>query len=298
MLKLFIQTIIRADNSYAGEGMMLALYFIALLILIFYTNDKKIKEAVTVPHILLLAFLYVGIPFISVFIRSFEFLDGRFFWSLLTPAITAVGFTFFVVWIKDKRKQIVALILLIPIIFYSGRFALSNDTYKKATNLYRLPQETLDITEYVLAEKESPLLIVPYTISQPFRQISTKVRLLYGEDATSGRIMGSVTPKILCCREMETTTPNLNFIKRYCMQYEPDYILFDTVYTEFCEDGNINIYNYPADKRYVGDRTPHVGFDGLKRITVVDEDDPHWDLSAYDLSYCGRFGQYVLYRFD
>lgn len=296
MIKLLIQTMIKADNAYGGEGMMLGLYFVTLLILFFYSS-KKIKESIMTPQILLIVLMYVGIPLVDVFITKMEFYDGRFFWLLITPVITAIGLTIFVCGINTRKNQILALVLLMPIIFYCGKYSISNDMYKKATNLYRLPQSTVDITEYVLSEKEEPVIVVPYTISHPFRQISTKIHPLYGEDATSGRIFGASGDMWVICDQMERVIPDLNDVMERSIRNNVDYILFDTVYTELCENGNINVYNYPADPRYVGDRTPTVTYDDLLPITVVDEDDPHWDLSAYNLKYCGRFDQYVLYEF-
>lgn len=293
-IKLLLQTIFRADNAYSGEGMMLALYFISLMIIFFYVENRKIKKSIGVSQILALAFLYVGVPFISVFIKPMEFFDGRLFWLLFTPVITSIGMTYFIKGIKGKTTQWLALLVLVPVIFYCGKFAISNDTYKKAENVYRLPQSTIDITEYVLSEKDEPKLIVPYTISYAFRQISPRVHLMFGEDATSGRIFGAKGDSFLICDEMERVIPDLNLILERADE-DVDYILFDTVYTELCEDGNINIYNYEADKRYVGDRMAHLSYKRLPGITVVDENDPHWDLSGYGMEYCGRFGQYVLY---
>lgn len=303
MIKEFIQTIIKADNAYQGEGMMLALFFVMLVFLVFYAKDKLINKSILIPSVISIFVLYIGISFISVFVWPMEFFDGRLFWILMTPFVTAVGLTLFVVGIEGKWKQIAAIIVIIPIIFYCGRFAISNDTYKKAENQYRLPQAAVDVVNYVLNENEvlseddEPMLIVPYTISHPFRQISTKVRLFYGEDATSGRITQASKARKIVCEEMEHVIPNLNEIERLNDIWHCDYILFDTVYTELCENGNINIYGYEPDKRYVGDRTPSVGYSDLRPISMVDGDDPHWDLSSYYLEYCGRFGQYVLYRY-
>ena len=296
MIKAYIQAMIKADNAYGGEGMMLALYFVALLIIIFYS--KKDRKQIVIPQVILIIFLYMGIPFVDVFVRGMEFFDGRFFWLIMTPVITSIGLTLFIFGIENTKMYKYIIIVLIPIIFYCGKYAISDDMYKKATNLYRLPQATVDITEYVLSNYDEPCIIVPYTISHPFRQISTRVHPLFGEDASSGRIFDAVEEMWVISDQMERTIPDLNLIEELITDYDVDYILFDTVYTELCEAGNINIYNYPIDKRYVGDRTPTVTYDDLLPITVVDDEDPHWDLSEYKLKYCGRFEQYVLYEFE
>ena len=187
-IKELIRYMLDAHNAYNGTGMMMALYFVALMIIVFYCKDKHVKKAIILPSVLLIIVMYVGVPLYDTLVYYLKFYDGRMFWMLITPIIISIGFTYFVMGIDDDKLKILALILIIPISLYCGEFQISNAMFKKAENAYRLPQSSVDITEYVTSEMDSPKLIVPYTIAHPFRQISTDVHLLYGEDATSGRI--------------------------------------------------------------------------------------------------------------
>ena len=298
-LKLLFRYMLNAHKAYSGAGMMMALYFIALLIILCYCKDKKAKKSILLPSVFMIVIMYVFVPIYDTVKHYLEYYDGRMFWIMITPIVTAIGFTYFITSIEDKKTRILALILLIPIALYCGEFKISNAMFKKAENLERLPQCTIDITEHVTAEMESPLMIVPYTIAHPFRQVSTKVRLLYGEDASFGRIIYPGDTFVRMCEEMERVTPDLNFIVDEAKKNDVNYILFDTIYTEFCENGNINIYGYPVDENYVGDRTPTVSFDDLKDINVIDDEKGiYWDLSGYGLEYDGTFGQYILYRLN
>lgn len=298
-IKLFIRYMLDAHNAYNGTGMMMALYFIALLIIICYSKDKKVKKALVLPSVLLMIVMYVGVPIYNTLKHYLEFYDGRMFWMLITPVVISIGLTYFIINTEDKKHMLLALVIIIPMCVYCGEFQISDAMFKKAENQYRLPQSTVDITEYVTNEMDSPRLIVPYTIAHPFRQISTDVYLLYGEDATSGRITGTKGEYRVVCEEMEHCIPDLNTIVPIARENAVDYILFDTVYTEFCEDGNINIYGYPMDKNYVGDRTSTVTFDDIKCEGVIDDEKGmYWDLSEYGLEYEGTFGQYILYRIE
>jgi len=296
-IKLIIMNILNAQKPYAGSSMMMALYFMALMIIIFYCNDENIRNSLIIPSTVLIAIMYVAVPAInSLGNLLYEHYIGRLFWILITPVITAVGMTLFVTNIKDVKKRFLALVLFFFICLYSGNFKISNDMFFKAENKYRLPQSTVDITEHVLSEKKNPKLIVPYTIAYPFRQISSDVYLLYGEDSTYGRIQMTSEDLVKVSEQMSLTTPDLNYIIPLARDYGVDYIIFDTVYTELCENGNLNIYGYPVDGNYVGDRTPTVSFDDLKYISVEDnENGIYWDLSEYGLEYDGTYGQYILY---
>ena len=297
-LKELVRYMLDAHNPYSGTGMMMALYFVALMIIVFYCKDKYVKKALILPSVLFIAVMYALVPIVNIVCHYFaDFHIGRMFWMLITPIIISIGFTYFVMGIESDKLKVLALILIIPISLYCGEFQISNAMFKKAENLYRLPQSSVDITEYVTSEMDSPKLIVPYTIAHPFRQISTDVYLLYGEDATYGRIVRTKNELIRVCEEMEHVTPDLNVIMPIARDNNVNYILFDTVYTQFCEDGNININGYPIDENYVGDRTSTVGFDDIKGVSVIDDESGiYWDLSYYGLKYEKTFGQYILYK--
>ena len=299
-LKELVRYMLDAHNPYSGTGMMMALYFVALMIIAFYCKDKYVKKALILPSVLFIAVMYALVPIVNIVCHYFaDFHIGRMFWMLITPIIISIGFTYFVMGIDSDKLKVLALIIIIPISVYCGEFQISNAMFKKAENAYRLPQSSVDITEYVTSEMDSPKLIVPYTIAHPFRQISTDVYLLYGEDATYGRIVRTKDELIRVCEEMEHVTPDLNVIMPIARDNNVNYILFDTVYTQFCEDGDINIYGYPIDENYVGDRTSTVGFDDIKGVSVIDDESGiYWDLSYYGLKYEKTFGQYILYKVE
>lgn len=298
-IKTYVRYVLNAQDAYAGVGMMMALYFVALIFICTYTKNKKIRDMIMVPSIIMMAILYLFVPLFNTLDHYLEFFDGRLFWMIITPVVIAVGMTVFISGIEDKKARVAALILVIPLCVLCGDFKLSDSMYKKSENSYKLPQCTVEITEHILSEYEEPVILVPYTIAHPFRQISTNVHLLFGEDATSGRISEAADYMIPICEQMEKVTPDLNMIIPFAKEKGVNYILFDTVYTELCEDGNINIYGYPVDENYVGDRTSTVDFKDLKNVSVKDDEKGvYWDLSEYGLSYDGTYGQYILYHFE
>lgn len=299
-MKDFILDIIHMNNDYTGNGMYMALYFITLLFLAFYTREKKLKKEVLLPSVLLLLGVYIAIPFVNNFIAQIydDDIRARYFWILMMPAVTALGCTLFIRYLDTKTKRIIAVLAFCPVIFFSGVFKLSDSMYQPAENLYRLPQTTLDISDAVLAKKEDPKLIVPYEIAYGFRQYSTHIRLLYGEDATYGRICPAPVDITGVCDQMATATPDLNYILKIAKEKQVDYIVFDSVYHVFGDMKSLNVSGYTEDVNFVGDRTPSISQNNLYDIeTAGSKEEPYWDLSAFDLQYAGTFGQYLLYRF-
>lgn len=300
MIKDYIREIMHAADVYKGSGMMLALYFVALIMIFLYMKDKKKKTVIIFTAIASLFVIYTALPFIQIFVRDIEAVSTRFFWVLMTPLVTAIGFTIFVYSINSNKKRIIVTVCILVISFLSGSFQISKAMFKKAENEYRLPQSCVDMVNTMLSEKERPLLCVPYTIAHPFRQISTDVYLLYGEDATIGRIIFPEDPDFYkMCDEMERHTPDMDLVFKKCRDYKVDYIVFDVTYHKLCKEDFINVNGYPEDPDYVGDRSSHINAEIYKEIVVVDDAvQPYWDLSYYDISYVGAYGQYLLYRFE
>jgi len=299
-MKAYILDIIHMNNDYTGNGMYMALYFVTLLFIAFYVREKKIKDGVLLPSLLMLLGVYFGIPFVHNFILSVydDEIRARFFWILMVPAVTALGCTLFIRHLDTRKKRVIAVLAMLPVIFFSGIFKLSDSMYRPAENLYRLPQTILDLSDAVLAEEEEPKLIVPYEIAHGFRQYSTRIRLLYGEDATYGRISPASFDIVEVCDQMATATPDLNYIKEIAVRNSVDYIVFDSVYHVFGDGQSLNPGGYTEDVNFVGDRTPTVSQNNLLQIKVVEQSGARcWDLSEFGLEYAGTYGQYLLYRF-
>ncbi len=300
-MKAYILDIIHMNNDYTGNGMYMALYFVTLLFIAFYIREKKIKDAVLLPSLLMLLGVYIGIPFAHHFIFPIydDEIRARFFWILMAPAVAALGLTLFIKHLDTQMKRVLAVLAMLPVIFFSGIFKLSDSMYQPAENLYRLPQVILDLSDAALAEEEEPKLIVPYEIAHGFRQYSTRIRLLYGEDATYGRISPAAPGIVEVCDQMATATPDLNYIKEIAVQNGVDYIVFDSVYHVFGDGQSLNVGGYTEDINFVGDRTPTVSQNNLLQIKVIEQSGaPCWDLSEFGLKYVGTYGQYLLYRFE
>ena len=61
-LKVLIRCMLDAHNAYVGTGMMMALYFVALMIIVFYCKDKNLRKAIILPSFLFIMVMYVLVP--------------------------------------------------------------------------------------------------------------------------------------------------------------------------------------------------------------------------------------------
>lgn len=309
-MKRIILDIVHLNNDYTGNGMFMALFLITVLFIVFVIKDRKLKDKIAYPAVLLILFVYVGVTAGNyVLARSNSQFDndimGRFVWLFMIPAITAVGCTLMVSALKSRKEQALLTVAIMPVLFMCGVFQINDYRFQKADNLYKLPQVFIDIADAVLADQADEdgmaRMIVPYETAYSFRQYSSHVELLYGEDATFGRIWPIWDERRDACETMQTTCPDTDVILDTAAKYDGEYILFDCSYVDFGLE-SINTDGYTEDENFIGDRTPDP--EALKKVenrVGLAEDEgigkPYWDLGGYGLEYMGRYERYLLYRF-
>ena len=317
-MKDYILDIVHLNNDFTGNGMYMALYFVTLLFIAFYLKDRRLKNAILYPSIILLAGIYLCATAVNRYVFTFydDEVRGRFSWLFMVPAIAAIGCVLMVRGIKEKKQQILLTVAIIPVIFLSGVFQITDYRFPKAENLYKLPQVCIDIADDILAEQRSEgdgvaKLIVPYEIAYAFRQYDTDIELMFGEDATYGRIWDlrqAALDSVAACETMVTSCPDMDVINIAARHYGMEYIVFDCTYTDFGLE-SINDAGYVEDEDFVGDRTPDP--DAVKRMSesisiengageeeITDgSEDRCWDLSAYGLEYMGSYERYLVYRY-
>ena len=231
MKNLFLEAV-HLNNAYTGIGMYMGFYYVALLYLYFYSKDKNMRLKIVYPAVLMLCFILCGAPVINTYIASIYDKDtgGRLFWVLLIIPVIAYGIVCIVQRLESYWKKALLILVLMPIIFLSGVFKFSNSLYHPIENEYRLPQNEIEICQAVLEATEKPKLLVPYEIAHVFRQYSTDIRLLYGEDASYGRIINAKEEYVKACNEMDSTTPDVKYVVSLAYNEDCDFVVFDHDY--------------------------------------------------------------------
>ncbi len=316
-IKDFILNIVHLHNEYTSTGMYMGLYFCILILIWLYSKDERHKSAIVYPAAWTLLVVYIVLPFIRSFfgVGLDDLTRARTFWALMPSAVIAMGFAYIATGTNDRKKEVTAIAAIMIILAFCGEFKINKNIFPKAENLYKLPQELIDVSDKVLteafglsetagadggagSEKTEVRLIVPYETAAVFRQYDPRIHLLYGEDATILRVYPAKEEFIKACDQMQTEAPDLNFLKAIAKENKVDYILFDSVY--HCFGGNdLNFQGYTEQPDFAGDRSASEEMKELtKDVKTVDNgEDIYWDLSAFDMEYAGTYGQYLLYRF-
>ncbi len=231
-------------NGYSGTGMYMALYIVSLIVIALCEQEKDKRIKILYPAILVFVYIFIVGPTIDIFVMNFYniWTGPRQFWPLFSLIVVAYIMTRAVQEQPTTQKKKILLIALVPLIFFSGEFKLSDAMYQRAENIYRIPQYGIEMCETVLEEKEEPKLLVPYEIAHLFRQYSTDILLLYGENATYGRIKKISGDIRQVCTEMDSTTPDIDFVLTVAKRENCDFVVFDMNYHEL--DANPEDYGY------------------------------------------------------
>lgn len=232
-MKNVVLEAIHLNNAYTGNGMYMGFYFLVLVFIMFDAREKKMRIRIAYPAVIMLFFILALAPFLNEFVFGVYNKDtgGRLFWLLFVTIIVSYGATRLIQLQDGYMTKALLVLVMVPIIFLSGVFKLSNALYHPIENEYRLPQYGIDICDVVLEAEEEPKLLVPYEIAHIFRQYSTKIKLLYGEDASYGRIQPVFgTEYHKACQEMDSTSPDVSFVATLAYRENCDFIIFDTDY--------------------------------------------------------------------
>lgn len=177
------ETVMKLYRDYSGNGLMMAIFLLALLYLWFTEKhkEKRILFIYTSVAILVLFFMPV---FSHILIRYF--LDSenyyRILWLLPMNIIIAMAA---IRLIHQKRTLGLAAVLLV--ILVGGKYVYKNQLFTPTENLYHLPQSVIEICDLIQIPDYSVKGVFPLELVTAVRQYSTDIYMPYGREMTVDR---------------------------------------------------------------------------------------------------------------
>jgi len=159
------------------NGFVILLILAWLIILIWGKGLEKIVLLGTSATI----FLTFLNPFLCSFVSQRVTSVGvywRLWWLIPINLIVAVGIVCFYDKLKKNNLKFLCGVVCLIAIMGSGTFMYGKNLYfGKYRNIYKLPEEVLYISEYVLEKGENITILVPGSISRKIRQYDSKIYL-------------------------------------------------------------------------------------------------------------------------
>ena len=175
-------------NSYFGPSKHIWLLAISFIVLLLY--QKKMKYSRVIVCFTSVFFMIYLMPICVKIIITYCIPDNtywRMIWIVPIPIIISYVFTYFFCRSKRKYIRFFGIIIAVLIIILTGYNMYGYSLYKKPENIYKLPQDTLDIADIVHSDgKERGLeclcLMVPNELVSSIRQYDATIKMPYGRD--------------------------------------------------------------------------------------------------------------------
>lgn len=173
-------------REYMGTGLIIGWFLISVGYLLLKEQRKHIRILfLYVPVILLLLFFN---PLFAKIVYSFvgDEIYYRILW--LMPVTVVVAYAMIHLYGSLKGRLRVGFVLLgAVLIVLSGSYIYQNPYFKKAENLYHMPQSVVEICDAIQVEGREVTAVFPLELLQYVRQYSPVVCMPYGREITVER---------------------------------------------------------------------------------------------------------------
>lgn len=222
MFQLGWQFVQESYQNYTSYGVIQLLLICSVIVILI--NDKK-KENIHLAIFIVTIIVCILFPPIA-FLFGKYFIGGevywRIFWLIPSGIIIALVFTKLLEKSKYDKKNIY-LISIILVLIIGGKNIFNSNNFTKSTNLYKLPQEVIEICDLLVDEGEETKIVVPETIVSYIRQYNPKINMLYGRNLGKDVQRGK---KFKILTQLNSAEPDTKYIAKYAKKQECNYIVF------------------------------------------------------------------------
>jgi len=164
-----------------------SIWLLALLALIYLGTKVKTKESSYVVGVMSLGIIIIFNPFCAEIICNYFFPANRYFRLLwILPIFFIIAFA----GAELSKKGGEILILCILIIILSGSCIFTEDNFQVADNIYKIPQEAIEICIFFQSTEEYKMenfkVSVDPQISSYIRQYDADIMLHFGREPGVG----------------------------------------------------------------------------------------------------------------
>ncbi len=161
------------------QGYNWVLFLISLFYIIFY--GKRIPKIFLIGSTLGLFLSFLNPLFCKIVAQKITGVDvyWRLYW--IVPLYYAISYAVVELLLLVKRKYLrcIELVLMIFIIGKSGYFIYQDPYFYEHKNLYKLPNEVINIVDTILDDSiENPCVLLPENLGAKVRQYSANIKLV------------------------------------------------------------------------------------------------------------------------
>ncbi|RDU22091.1 hypothetical protein [Anaerosacchariphilus polymeriproducens] len=174
-------------QSFCGTGMYFSLFFVALLYIALKKEEKEARYYFVYPSLFLLFIIFnpISAQIIGGYLVGWD-VYWRVFWTLPFIAVIAYASTQTVNLQEKQYKKVLTQLAIIAIIILCGRITLNTELFSYPKNLYKIPNEVVEVADIILEDDKNPKMAAPLPISGYLRQYTGEIIQAYGRNAARG----------------------------------------------------------------------------------------------------------------
>ena len=175
-----IEYLFKCLEKYNGSTGFLVLFFVMLIFVAVYADDRVKRIFVPLSVIMVLTVYNPLFPFLLTKITKIDSEYYRFFW--ITPVVVLVPYVFtklILAIIDGKIKNKAPIIVLALLVIVMSAKSVTESGMRIAENKYKIPNELIEISKIIHADsdKEYPKAFLEFEYNMQMRQYDAKMLL-------------------------------------------------------------------------------------------------------------------------
>lgn len=169
-------------QGYYNNGLIIYLY-IASLLVIMLLGEKKIRVLIGWPTLAIMFIVYNPLFYRYIWQKCFHYGYWRVFWLFPIGGVISVAVLILVGKIRQPKKQGFFLLIVLILICSNSKNVFSKQLfYTDTQNVYKLPQEAIDVSEALLQLDTEPRVVMCSQLYSYIRQYNTDIKMMYGRN--------------------------------------------------------------------------------------------------------------------
>ena len=178
---------------FVGDGRIVVVTLIVMLLLMLLSGNKRLKQFLLYPSLVVLIFINNPLSIYYIVDKDLMAYNRyvRLYWLL--PIAFVLAFLCVKVVTKAKKWRRIAVALICAgIIIYTGNYMFTEESYTKMTNLYKIPDDVIEICDFIEEDIvfnnqkiEETRIVVSPSYSSYIHQYNGKLKTLYGRNNPS-----------------------------------------------------------------------------------------------------------------
>lgn len=250
---------------FVGDGGVVVTTLIVMLLILLWPGNKRLKQFLLYPSLVVLIFINNPLSIYYIVDKGLMAYNRyvRLYWLLPIAFVLAFLCVKLVTKAKKWRRIAVALICS-GIIIYTGSYMFTEESFSKMTNLYKIPDDVIEICDFIeddvksIGQKiEETRIIIPSKYNSYTHQYNGNIKMLYGRYSEYS-IYYSIAEDMR--KMMEAPELNVKAICEGAHESECDYIVVDANkpkkgkfikydYEKLIETEDYVIYKQVVDKK-------------------------------------------------